>query len=358
MKDNGLSARTINFCRQIAVAFVNWCVKTGRIETNPLTVIPKLDESRDRRRVRRPLTDDELRRLLAAAEPRGRKLWYLMAVLAGLRKSELGRLRWADIDLNQGSITVRNGKAKRIDMIPIHPQLIEELQRRRDEAMSTPQTKVFPQIVTDVTRRKDFLRAGIAREQVVVGDDGKPVMIGKGEWLRPKTRIVTEDAEGRVIDLHAMRTTLGTMLARQGAKPQVAREIMRHSDYQTTLTHYTMLGLSDTAGAINEIPDIGTPETISATGTMSATADPQQSERESVQFHATTSDQDTTAHQQSEESNHLESLTLSDEMQRDATSSLEGYRHRMEVPHEQQPTGGSANACTNACADDTYSSKT
>ena len=142
--------------------------------------------------------------------------------------------------------------------------------------MSTPQTEVFPQIVTDVTRRKDFLRAGIAREQVVVGDDGKPVMIGKGEWLRPKTRIVTEDAEGRVIDLHAMRTTLGTMLARQEAKPQVAREIMRHSDYQTTLTHYTMLGLSDTAGAINEIPDIGTPETISATGTMNATADPQQ----------------------------------------------------------------------------------
>ena len=73
-----------------------------------------------------------------------------------------------------------------------------------------------------------------------------------------------------------MRTTLGTMLVRQGAKPQVAREIMRHSDYQTTLTHYTMLGLSDTAGAINEIPDIGTPETISATGTMNATADPQQ----------------------------------------------------------------------------------
>jgi len=40
-----------------------------------------------------------------------------------------------------------------------------------------------------------------------------------------------------------------------------------------------------------------------------------------------------------------------------STFSLEGYRHRMEVPHEQQPTGGSANACTNACTDDTYSSK-
>jgi len=144
------------------------------------------------------LTGDELRWLLAVAEQRGRKLWYLAAVLAGLRKSELGKLRWTDIDLKQGSITVRNGKAKRIDMIPIHPQLAEQLRRWRDEAMATPQAKVFPQIVTDVTRRKDFLRAGIAREQVIVGDDGQPVMIGKGRWRRPKTRIVTEDAGGRV----------------------------------------------------------------------------------------------------------------------------------------------------------------
>ena len=85
------------------------------------------------------------------------------------------------------------------------------------------------------------------------------------------------------------------MLARQGTKPQVAREIMRHSDYKTTLAHYTMLGLSDTAGAINELPDIGEPETTSATGTMDATTDPpqipQQSVHETVQFGATVSEQ-------------------------------------------------------------------
>ena len=32
---------------------------------------------------------------------------------------------------------------------------------------------------------------------------------------------------------------------------------MRHSDDQTMLTHYTMLGLSDAAGVINEMPGIG-----------------------------------------------------------------------------------------------------
>ena len=49
---DGLSARTVNFARQIAVAFMSWCAKTGRSESNPLAVVPKLDESKDRRRVR------------------------------------------------------------------------------------------------------------------------------------------------------------------------------------------------------------------------------------------------------------------------------------------------------------------
>ncbi len=56
-----------------------------------------------------------------------------------------------------------------------------------------PQAKVFAQIVTDVTRLKDFLRAGLAREQVVTDRDGQPIMIGTGNWRRPKTRLVTED---------------------------------------------------------------------------------------------------------------------------------------------------------------------
>jgi hypothetical protein len=61
--------------------------------------------------------------------------------------------------------------------------------------------------------------------------DGKPVLVGKGDGPRPKTRIVTEDDEGRVIDLHALRTTLGTQLARSGIAPQIAQRIMRHAEY-------------------------------------------------------------------------------------------------------------------------------
>jgi len=300
--DGGMSARTANFARQIAVAFASWCVKTARLESNPLKVVPKLDDQRDRRRVRRPLADDELARLLDVAGDRGRKAWYLAAALAGLRKGDLQRLRWCDIDFDANTITIAEGKAKRVDMIPMHPQLADELNRRRDEALAMPKAKVFPTTVTDVTRQKDFLRAGLVRETVVMGDDGKPVMIGMGKRKRPKTRIVCEDDEGRVIDLHAMRTTLGTNLARAGVAPQLCQRIMRHSDYKTTLKHYTVLGLTDTAKAIASLPGIDRPtnNVAKATGTTDAMPlgdpqqypqqKPQQLGREAVQGGAATCD--------------------------------------------------------------------
>ena len=229
LRERGLSARTCNFRRQIIVAFANWLLRTGRLASNPLLTVAKLDEQNDRRRIRRPITDDELASLVKVARPRGRALWYLLAALAGLRKGELLSLRWGDIDLKAETLSVRNSKAGRVDEIPLHPQLAAELAAAWP-AMALPSAPVFARCVTDQTRREDFERAEIK---------------------------LVDDA-GRVADLHACRTALGTRLARQGVAPQIAQRIMRHADYRTTLRHYTVLGLVDTARAVNELPSIGT----------------------------------------------------------------------------------------------------
>ncbi len=237
------SARTWNFIRQNAVAFANWCVKQGRLAQNPLEAVPKRDEQADRRKVRRPLTADELARLFDVANQCGRLEWYACAYYAGLRKGDLRRLCWSDVDFDAGTLTIRGGKSKRTDVLPMHPELAGMLRIRLEQQPAVGAAQVFSETVTDLTRQRDFKRAGI-----------------------PQT-----DEDGRTTDLHALRTTLGTNLAREGVAPQIAQRIMRHADYKTTLAHYTVLGVTDTAAAVELLPDITRP-VAAATGTESTEA--------------------------------------------------------------------------------------
>ena len=222
LRAEGRSARTINHHGMRAKAFMRWCGRTNRVSDNPLRYLPKLDVERDRRRVRRSLTDDELARLFSVADERGRGLWYRVAFFAALRRSDLIRLTWGDVDLERGVIVISRGKAKRIDEVPIHPELRPAFQQA---VPGHPSARVFPTAVTNRTRQRDFERAGMP----------------------------SQDEEGFSLDLHSLRSSLHTRLAREGVPPQVAQRIMRHADYRTTLAAYTSLELADDAVGIARI---------------------------------------------------------------------------------------------------------
>ena len=239
LKDAGKSARTWNFARQGVLAFANWCKKQGRLERHGLERVPKLDESRDRRLERRAVTEDELANLFNVARANGRIVWYMAAALAGLRRGDLCRLRWQDVDFDNAVLTVREGKSKSIDYLSLHPQLLGELKALHAQRLATPRALVFPTPVSNATRKADFTAAGIPHV----------------------------DASGKTADLHSLRSTLATRLARANVSPEVVRRIMRHASYKTTQKHYTQLGLADTAGAIEQLPFIGTSRPLQATGT-------------------------------------------------------------------------------------------
>jgi integrase len=66
-----------------------------------------------------------------------------------------------------------------------------------------------------------------------------------------------KDERGRTVDLHSLRHTFGTLLARSGVAPRTAMELMRHSDIRLTTNIYQHLELVDTAGAVNQLPVCG-----------------------------------------------------------------------------------------------------
>lgn len=155
--DKGLSARSVNQHRATAVAFVAWCVQTQRAPDNPLKIVPKLDERRDRRRVRRAFTGEELRRLFSASHVR--RSVFLIAAFTGLRRGELAKIVWGDVDLERDTLTIRVGvgKAAREDRIALHPDAAAELASLRPAGASA-RDRVFDTLPRDRTFRADLKR--------------------------------------------------------------------------------------------------------------------------------------------------------------------------------------------------------
>jgi integrase len=251
------SARSRNAFQTALVSFCNWCVRDGRMTENPFDRMPKANLDADPRRKRRALTPVELARLIDAAtnapgRPRtkqvegdGRKSLRpperlsghdradLYAFLAGtgLRIGETSQLKVADLDLD-GPVPVVRLRAAitkngRDDTIPLRSDLVVSLRRR--VAGRRPADRVFD-VPADLIKRfhADCRRAGIARR----------------------------DERDRQLDLHALRTTFGTMLARSGVPIRTAQQLMRHSDIRLTANVYVDPALLDLQGAVESIPPV------------------------------------------------------------------------------------------------------
>jgi len=67
-KSGGCAARTINRKVGALKSFTRWLLVDGRLRTDPMIQVRKLNVQADRRRERRALTDPEVSRLIYAAE--------------------------------------------------------------------------------------------------------------------------------------------------------------------------------------------------------------------------------------------------------------------------------------------------
>ena len=261
--NDAMSGRTINTYRAAIVAFCRWATREGRLSRNPLDGLYTADETK-KGRERRPLEPKEISRLLEVARARPlneallirkgpragqlaakvkpenrerlirlgweRALMYQIMIYTGLRRGELASLTVRDLHLDCErpfiDLRGRDSKSAKGDQIPLRAALAEELTRWVANKLPTAPVFAVPRELVKILNR-DLEAAKI-----------------------PKT-----DALQRTIDVHALRHTTATQLARAGVLPQVAMNVMRHASVETTMKHYTHLALNDTGQAVEQIPD-------------------------------------------------------------------------------------------------------
>ncbi len=245
---DGLSIESANHYIRRIKQFASWIVTTGRANTSPLASLHTMNARTDRRHDRRPLTHDELRRLLITAsegpERFGmtgpeRMMLYRVAAEIGLRAKELRSLTWASFDFAADPPTVIVGAAyskhRRDDTLPLRPATAQLMAEWRDSsAAAVPEAAVFhmphPSNVSRMLR-KDLQDA----------------------------RIEYRDDAGCVADFHALRHTFITNLARGGVHPKVAQALARHSTITLTMDRYTHTVIGEQAEALRALPDLPNP---------------------------------------------------------------------------------------------------
>jgi site-specific recombinase XerD len=214
------SAANRNDARSALVAFFHFVNHAGWRPDNPALPLPRVKTPK---RLPRPVTNDEARKILDMAEAMGPQIAAMVNLLAycGLRNSELRSLRWSDVE---GPWLRVVGKGDKERSIPIPPPAMLPLVRWRKQ--STAAEWVFPSSRSD--------DRPIAKSTLSL--------------------IMVEIADAACVEVtaHKLRHTYATRLLEVCSDLRAVQEAMGHSRPETTAL-YTKVNPKRLAEAADEM---------------------------------------------------------------------------------------------------------
>jgi len=228
----GLSPRSVQILHATLRAALNRAVLWGEVRRNVARLV---QPPRSIGKPIDPFTPDEARAFLRAVEGHRLKALFVLALASGLRQGEILGLRWQDIDLEQGSLSVRYA-----------------LQRHNGEyCLVEPKTRqsrrtiVLPELAIEALKahRTQQLEKRLAvgpswtrLDLVFTTARGQPLnnRVVYTEFLR-----ILEAAGLRRQRFHDLRHSCATLLLTQGVHPRLVMEALGHSDVGITLNTYS-----------------------------------------------------------------------------------------------------------------------
>jgi integrase len=242
-KDGGLSPRSVGHMHRVLKQALGQAVKWQDLTRNPADAVePPMVEWKPMKTYDLPQTAE----LIEAVRGTPIEMAALLTVLCGLRRGEICALRWRNVDLVTGQISVvesleqtkaglrfKSPKSGKGRTVALSATMVEELRAHR------------------ILRAEDMLKLGQALSDddlVIAHADGsivQPIYISQ-HWARTirKTGLAH-------LRFHDLRHAHATHLLANGVHPKVASERLGHSRVGITLDLYShvMPGMQEDAAA-------------------------------------------------------------------------------------------------------------
>lgn len=200
-------------------------VKLRILARNPLDA---LDMPRRPHREITILEPDEVQKLLEATRGDRLEAVYVLAVATGARQGELFGLRWSDVDLAAGSLTIRR-------------TLIEANGELSFGEPKTPRSRrrvELPAYAVDALRRHLESQPAIPHPTALVFTDGTGNPLRKSNFTRREWHPLLERAGVKPVKFHSLRHSHVTTLLAAGGNLQAVSERVGHARSSMTADVY------------------------------------------------------------------------------------------------------------------------
>lgn len=249
---SGCSPRSVHHSHAVLRRALNQAVLWGLLLRNPTVGVspPRVAQPE-----MKTLAEDQVRSLLANAAEAGDRflgLWTLLCT-TGLRKGEATGLRWDDLDMATGRLTVRRSLQRQDGNGLVFVETKNRQSRRSVQ---------LPQLALDALRRHRALQA---RERLAAGPAWEEHQLifttTTGRPLDPNHVYVSfQRALKRAglprVRVHDLRHTAATLLLGRGVHPKLVQDLLGHSTISITLDLYSHVTAAMQAEVARQMDDL------------------------------------------------------------------------------------------------------
>ncbi len=228
----GLAPRTVHHLRAILRRALNQAHRWGLVPRNVATLV---DPPRVPRYEVRPMSPVQARAFLDAARGDRLEALYTVALAVGLRQGEALGLRWDDVDLEAGNLTVRYA----LQRVGGRLQLVEPKTQLSRRTLAMPSMLIGALRTHRARQLEDRLWAGQRWQEggyVFATSIGTPL---DGTNVTHRLQALLAGAGLPRQRFHDLRHCCASLLLAQGVHPRVVMETLGHSQISLTMNTYS-----------------------------------------------------------------------------------------------------------------------